>query len=108
MVSFFCVFAANWHRWLFCQCEKWFPFFDEISCKLARGAASDVLRRVDCAGRDKEYVAGLESNRGFAFEPIFERPLKNVDDFFPRMRVPGEENSGVNIDAGLDDRIRER
>src|SRR6266851_4881981 len=83
--------------------DERFPFFDDIRGELLRGAAADVLRRVDRSGRGEQDVAGLERHWRLALDLVLQRALEDIDDFFTRMRVLAERGSPVEVDARLDD-----
>src|SRR5712671_7437184 len=84
------------------QGEERLSFFDDIGGELARGVATDVLRRMDGSGRDEEHVAGLERHRRLSLDLIFQRAGEDIDDLFARMRVVAEGHSRVEVDAYLD------
>src|SRR3954454_19925082 len=79
------------------------PLLDEICRELSAVAAADVLRRVDRAGRDEQHAAGLQRDRRLAVHLVLQRPFKDIDDLFARMRVPAERGSRAEVDAHLDD-----
>ena len=76
---------------------------DDVGGELRAGAAADVLRRVDRSRRNEQDAAGLECHRRLAVDLVLQRAFQHVDDLFAGMRVPAELDSGVQLDAHLND-----
>src|SRR5271170_4255354 len=69
------------------QRQERLAFLDDIGGEDRPGAAADVPHRVNRSIRDGQGVTGVERPRRLAFDLILQRPLKDIDDLFTRMRV---------------------
>src|SRR5262249_32627048 len=78
--------------------EKRLSFFDDIRGELRAFAAADVLCCVDRSSRDEQNVAGFERHRRLSLDVVLQRTLKDVDDLFAGVCMPGRHNAGLEFD----------
>jgi hypothetical protein len=85
------------------QREQRFALLDDVGGEFAAGDVAGIFRRMGRSGGDEEHVAGLERHRRVVLDLIFERALDDIDDLFARMRMLGEGDARLDVDAHLDD-----
>jgi len=82
--------------------EEWFSFLHDVGGQLRAFPVADVLRCVNCAGRNEEHATRLQRDRWLPFHLVLERrPFEDVDDLLTRMCVPGRCHPGLDFDDRL-------